>query len=311
MNAVFDSDDNLRVQFRLWLIPVGFMNVVMSPEQAQSLVYKNLKYIDNLAKKRFAKDSPLAVDYVLTQLAQNEWQPIISYQQGDFKLFLTVVVTRLWNEFEQDPKTLFYRHLDYLKTLAYRFFRADKQLAEQAIDYMLFHLEKNNWQQVRKYQGKGFTAFIKKVAENLFKDFAKKGKLATVAFEEEQLETQDPTPALPEQLNQQALHSLFFFIHQLQTEPSAAEQTVHQWSKKLTDYLQTTQKRTPLLTHEDYLLLYMIYQDELSVSEAGRRLHLNENQVQGRHRRLLARLNDIFNHCGLTAEFKSLLEDES
>lgn len=74
----------------------------------------------------------------------------------------------------EEAKTLVFNHWHYLNKLARKRFPQDSQLAEQAIDYMLDKLEKNNWQRVCSYQGGGFTAFITVVANRLFIDFARK-----------------------------------------------------------------------------------------------------------------------------------------
>lgn len=286
----------------------------MLPEQAKSQVFKYSKYIRQLAKKQFAQDHVLASDYVFKKLSENNWQRICTYQQDDFKTFITVVVIRLLTTCAQDPQFLFYKHLDYLKKMANTYFYPDKQLAESAIDYMLEHLERNHWQQIYKYKGQGFTAFIKKVAENQFKDFIRKGKLSTMSAEEETMaQIADPGQTPPDTLSQQVLEKLFTLIHQLQVEqgtpPTEQTRCLQTWSQQLRQYLATTGKSSRLLTHEEYLFLALIYQDELTVSEAGRCLHWNENQAQGRHRRLLARLYQAFEHCHIAKDLKPLLDE--
>ena len=63
------------------------------------------------------------------------------------------------------------------------------------------------------------------------------------------------------------------------------------------------------LTAEERLLLKLCYQDGLSVTEAGRMLGMNRNQVHGRMRRLFARLRQEFEKMGLDNELLLLLRE--
>ena len=56
------------------------------------------------------------------------------------------------------------------------------------------------------------------------------------------------------------------------------------------------------LKPEERLLLKLLYQDNVGVSRAGRMLGLNRDQVNGRLRRLLARLRKEFQSMGLEEE---------
>ena len=63
------------------------------------------------------------------------------------------------------------------------------------------------------------------------------------------------------------------------------------------------------LEAEERLLLKLCYQDGMSVTEAGRMLGMNRNQVHGRLRRLLARLRHAFEKMGLDEEVLVLLKE--
>ncbi len=61
------------------------------------------------------------------------------------------------------------------------------------------------------------------------------------------------------------------------------------------------------LAPEERLLLKLVYRDNVSVARAGRLLGLNRDQVNGRLRRLLARLRQDFQGMGLGEELMELL----
>lgn len=61
------------------------------------------------------------------------------------------------------------------------------------------------------------------------------------------------------------------------------------------------------LSAEERLLLKLCFQDELSVTRAGKMLGMNANQAHGKLRRLLARLRDAFDSAGIGGELRELL----
>ena len=61
------------------------------------------------------------------------------------------------------------------------------------------------------------------------------------------------------------------------------------------------------LKPEEKLLLKLCYQDGLGVTEAGAMLDMNRFQAHGRMRRLLQRLEEEFQRCGLTKTLRSML----
>jgi len=63
-----------------------------------------------------------------------------------------------------------------------------------------------------------------------------------------------------------------------------------------------------VLSAEERLLLKLCYQDEMSVTRAGKMLGWNANQAHGKLRRLLARLQERFVQAGLDTELRTLLE---
>ncbi len=66
--------------------------------------------------------------------------------------------------------------------------------------------------------------------------------------------------------------------------------------------------QTPItMSAEERLLLKLCFQDELSVTRAGKMLGLNANQAHGKLRRLLARLRDDFERAGISDELRAML----
>jgi len=268
----------------------------------------------------------------------------------------------------EEAKALVFEHWEYLRRIAQKRFMQDSQLAEEAIDYMLDKLSANEWQKVREYAGKGFTAFITVVANRLFTDFARrigvvpyvpqwieangtiwrkaywlllKGTprqevMALLASEtaeaehivmsicqRERLQASRPNHVsledenlaepvasdLPplEQLSsledESLLNVIFSLLKNLsttETQTLPTKDKVQEWQQRIATQI--------TLEDEEYLFLVMVYRDGLTVSEAGRRLQLNVNQAQGRHRRLLTRLHSAFQRCGIAEELRLLLE---
>lgn len=72
-----------------------------------------------------------------------------------------------------------------------------------------------------------------------------------------------------------------------------------------------TMLETPiLLSPEERLLLKLCFQDELSVTRAGKMLGLNANQSHGKLRRLLVRLRDEFDRAGIGDELREMLHGD-
>ena len=67
---------------------------------------------------------------------------------------------------------------------------------------------------------------------------------------------------------------------------------------------------TPIrVSAKERLLLKLCFQDELSVTRAGKLLGLNSNQTHGKLRRLLVRLRDEFDKAGIGDELRGMLHE--
>lgn len=67
---------------------------------------------------------------------------------------------------------------------------------------------------------------------------------------------------------------------------------------------------TVQLAAEERLLLKLCFQDELSVTRAGKMLGLSANQVHGKLRRLLVRLRNDFDRVGIGDHLRQLLRED-
>lgn len=276
----------------------------------------------------------------------------------------------------EEAKQQVFNYWNYLQDIARKRFPTDSQMAEEAIDYLLEKLQRNDWQKIREYRGEGFTAFITVVANRLFTDFARKvgdipyipvwiqqrgglwrdaflllhkglnrqeaieqlwvsaqklgyekpavEEIVLVILSKERIKPRhahvslevewlDETAANdlppPEQLadleNNWLLELIFIMIQKLQAvepqAPLAEDSKMNVWLNKL--------QQQVCLKSEEFLFLTMVYRDGLSISEAGRRLHLNANQAAGRHRRLLERLQTAFAQAGLTEQLRELITE--
>ena len=65
------------------------------------------------------------------------------------------------------------------------------------------------------------------------------------------------------------------------------------------------------LGNEERLLLRMVFEDGMKVTEAGRMLGLSTHVVHGQMRRLLARIRTAMERCGLADTLREVLEGEA
>lgn len=74
----------------------------------------------------------------------------------------------------EEAKQKVFDHWDQIAALSKRRFPQSENLAEEALEYLLVHLEASNWRRVRTWQGLGeFLPFITTLASRLLTDFAR------------------------------------------------------------------------------------------------------------------------------------------
>jgi len=126
------------------------------------------------------------------------------------------------------------------------------------------------------------------------------GKQQGLEFSLEDTEAAGDLKEYPEQLfekDEQAYLFASLFSPLMEEEPDV--QVPEQFSLLLKNGIR--------LIPEERLLLKLLYQDNVGVARAGLLLGLNRDQVNGRVRRLLARLRKNFQNMGLEEELLELL----
>ena len=74
--------------------------------------------------------------------------------------------------------------------------------------------------------------------------------------------------------------------------------------------LETVGRRAFILNTDERLLLKLCFQDDFTVTKAGKMLGLNTNQAHGKLRRLLNRLRQEFDSAGVSNELRDLLQSD-
>lgn len=88
---------------------------------------------------------------------------------------------------------------------------------------------------------------------------------------------------------------------------AVTEENIHSFA----EHSFTAIMKNPIrISAEERLLLKLCFQDELSVTRAGKMLGLNANQSHGKIRRLLTRLREEFDRAGIGDELRELLHEE-
>ena len=74
----------------------------------------------------------------------------------------------------EEAKQKVFDHWDQIQALSRRRFPKSENLAEEALEYLLVHLQANNWRRIRMWQGVGeFLPFITTLALRLLTDFGR------------------------------------------------------------------------------------------------------------------------------------------
>lgn len=301
----------------------------MSPEEAKKLVFQYWEHIHRLVEKRFAGDDGLieeAFNYVVVEkLAANDWLRVRQYRGEGFSSFITVVVRRLLSDFArrtgkepEAPKWVRERGILWKKAW---FLLCVKNLTKQETIEILSEEARQIGRQpefmedmvaliIQKQQRRGIMFFrlteqhVEKITAGSMP--SEDAQWAQTAGEADGLSSASPPP--PEMLedleNSLLLESIFLILSGLRSD-APPMQTVDE--KKILDWIKRL-RQCLNLSDEEYLFLQLIYQDGLTISETGRRLHLNPNQAAGRHRRLLQRMHKAFEKAGLDGELRLLLE---
>lgn len=264
----------------------------MSPQEAKEFVFQHWQYLNQLAHKRFPKDNQLAeqaIDYVLEQLEKNQWQRVCQYQGKGFTAFITVTTNRLLIDFGRKVGEI--PHIP-------NWIKQHPPIWKQV--FLLLHKGETKADIVQKLSENGQISSVE--VTRIITEIEQKKGLKTPVKQAESKSLEHVTSEMPnpeQQMAQSENQAWFHIIFQILQREQIETQTLKSLADRLQQHIQ--------LSAEESLFLLMIYQDDLSVSEAGRRLHWNRNQAAGKHKRLLARLQRSFEQSGLMQDIKLLL----
>lgn len=252
--------------------------------------------INRLAARRFGT-APLAEEaalYVVDSLAVNSWQRLQNYSgEGSFKSYLASLSWRLLEDFSRK-----------------RFGRVRPPLWIKKLGgiwvtlFSLLCLERLSVSNAVESTSCRYPASEKDVIEDaalsLLGRIPQCGKQQGLEVPLEESRGKDSLGSQPEQsLEAEEQKSLFaiLFYQMLDDKPNV------EVPRKFASLFQ----KGILLKPEERLLLKLLYQDNVGVSRTGALLGLNRDQVNGRVRRLLARLRKDFQSMGLESELLELL----
>ncbi len=106
-------------------------------------------------------------------------------------------------------------------------------------------------------------------------------------------------------------------VHFIENERRLLFELIFKGVTKTEDVQSSTERsfmtilKTPIqMSAKERLLLKLCFQDELSVTRAGKMLGWNTNQSHGKLRRLLFRLRDEFDRAGIGNELRGMLHED-
>ena len=264
-------------------------------------VFAHWDLVNILARKRFREEHLVleSANYVLERLQENDWDRVRKYSdRGSMEAYLSQVIRRLLHDFarkkfgrKQQPKWL------------------DGQPAFWKRVHRLLCIEKFSIRDVLHLVGeevpggRADKSVREAIAVIRTKDRDCGHSLA--ATENVSLEDVAEPTANATTDNEPARHS----------------ELVEMVYRHLTDQELDSPEASPLtasaaglsselaLDSEERLLLRMIYEDGMKVTEAGRMLGLSTNAVHGQLRRLLARIKAAIERSGMADTLRDALEE--
>jgi len=277
-------------------------------------LFEHWNLLQQLAQNRF-KNAVLAdqaLDFVLEKLQENHWSRLRAYRgEASFKTYLAHVVQRLLEDFA--------RH-QFGRQRIPDWIQAQGPLWEQV--YRLLCLERLSATDVIEtlrdtVPGGRSIQVIREAIAVIRKRVVNCGASSPATAEQPLVEPEEHRyrPLADDyqahQLSPEALQvaeertQLLTLLYGSVLDPADAQSPPDTW-RPAAQRLRAALSLSP----EERWLLRLIYQDGLSVTEAGRLLGLGTDQVHGRLRRLLQRIRQQVEDSGLARELKGLLQGE-
>ncbi|HIQ37532.1 MAG TPA: hypothetical protein EYH36_06000 [Desulfocapsa sulfexigens] len=252
--------------------------------------------INRLAVRRFGT-APLAEEaalYVMDSLASDSWKRLQAHSgKGSFKSYLASLSWRLLEDFSRKRfgrvrPPLWIKKLGGIWSLLFALLCLERLSVSDAVESAACRYpasEKDG---------------IEDAALSLLGRIPECGKQQGLEFSLDEREEAGDLNAYPEQLLEKDEQSyLFATIFGQMMGGVYDAQRPEKFARLLNDGI--------TLTPEERLLLKLLYQDNVGVARAGKLLDLNRDQVNGRVRRLLARLRKDFQRMGLEEELLEIL----
>jgi len=287
----------------------------------QQQVFDHWDLLNQLAEKRFPKrgrePSNLAEEgllYVLNKLEENNWFRVRQYRgQASFRAFLAQTVRRLLEDFARQ-KFGRPRVPDEIKRLGPLWERVYKKLCwEQWSTREVIEELRTPGDQDRN------PTMLQEIVAGIRGRIIDCGALAASKTErlhadfpesfdvEAMVESAAHTPSTEDWVVAEQRNRLFKSVAEWVIREQAAGSAATPDDSPLAIALRQLRDALPLIP-EERLLLRLVFQEGLAVTEAGRRLGLNTNQTHGRLRRLLERIRSAWQDIGLDQMLKDLLE---
>jgi DNA-directed RNA polymerase specialized sigma24 family protein len=247
--------------------------------------------INRLAVRRFGS-APLAEEaalFVMDSLAANSWQRIQAHSgKGSFTSYLASLSYRLLEDFSRKRfgrvrPPLWITKLGGIWSLLFSLLCLERLSLSESVESASY-----------RYPGREKTG-IEDDALTLLGRIPQCGKQQGLERSLDESDETDRSGRQPEQVfeKDQQEHLFAALLGQVMGEEQD-RRIPENFASLLTKGLE--------LKPEERLLLKLLYQDNVGVNWAGRMLGLNRDQVNGRLRRLLARLRKEFQSMGLEEE---------
>lgn len=264
------------------------------PWKKKTLAHWDL--INRLAVRRFgtAALAEEAALFVIDSLAADSWQRVKSHGgKGSFKSFLGSLSWRLLEDFSRKRfgrvrPPLWIRKLGGIWPMLFSLLCLQRFSVTDAVENLSCHTPAHEQEGIEE------AAFV------LLGRIPQCGRQQGLELPFEESDGEGASDKQPEQLLEEGeQESLFAALFGQLTGDDVDFQVPGKFRALFKEGLE--------LGVEERLLLKLVYQDNVGVTRAGVLLGLNRDQVNGRLRRLLARLRKDFQHMGLGEELLELL----
>jgi RNA polymerase sigma factor (sigma-70 family) len=254
--------------------------------------------INRIAERRFG-DTNLAEEaalFVLNQLEKNNCERLQSFQgRSKLSTYISSITIRLLEDFSRHKfgrarPPAWISRLGGIWVTLFQLLCLQRYSLVEAVETMMNTVAERRKEQIEETA----LTILERVVhcgEHQALEVSREDRPETVEEQNLNKGHKDPETQLLER-EQQILFTLLF-------GEKATPAAVQDFSSILRNPVQ--------LSARERLLLKLCFQEELSVTRAGKMMGMNSNQVHGRLRRLLSRLREEFEQAGISRELRTLL----